>query len=157
MKWYIFFNNDGESHYDGRQRLMLDDNGQGCLNSHNRNIHVHGNHVLSNTYRKNFVKLISRKISYYFYWKIKIIFGFFSYFTWNQFHNFCMIIILPKMWMKIWTPIMGMMGMMKSRATVGANTWATIIWTTTTAHDNKATDEGQLKGLRRASLIVSSH
>ena len=48
---------------------------------------------------------------------------------------------------------MGMMGMMKSRATMGADTRTTIIRTTATAHDYKATDEGQLEGLRGLRLI----
>ena len=45
-----------------------------------------------------------------------------------------------------------MIGMMKSRATMGADTRTTIIRTTATAHD-KATDEGQLEGLRGLRLI----
>ena len=43
--------------------------------------------------------------------------------------------------------------MMKSRATMGADTRTTIIRTTATAHDDKATDEGQLEGLRGLRLI----
>ena len=54
LKWY--FNNDGESHYDGKHGLMLGDNAWGCLNIRvHIHIHVHDNHghVLSNTYKKN--------------------------------------------------------------------------------------------------------